>query len=432
MRKKTKTTLPQKTEAPTEASMEAVLMAYRAGRLDQALGLARAMAQQFPHHPFGWKALGVILQESGHREAALPPLQRAVRLAPDDAEGHYNLGVLLKDQGRPKQAAQSYRNAIAINPHHAQAHNNLGVALDDQGEPLAAKACYLQALRLKPDYTEAHNNLGDILMAQGQWSAALACLRQALALQIAQPLPPPQPASSHVFNRPEIEALMWQTLVQLAKAGIHAFPMAGTLLGLEREGHLLPFDKDLDFGLPFEERAAASSCLQAQGWVPINSKLRMVNPLNFRHAKTGLVLDIFGFLNDIEHGVLISGFWQEGQPWSVQRVTQYPAPLCLCEIERREGRMWALQDPHRWLTTLYGETWRIPDPHFDSVLAAKNLRGFSVMTKCYGFMRIAQYIREGKPEKALATARHCLRHLPEDALLQKTIHTLGLCLETAQ
>ena len=44
--------------------------------------------------------------------------------------------------------------------------------------------------------------------------------------------------------------------------------------------------------------------------------------------------------------------------------------------------VWSVTDAQAWVAALYGPDWRTPDPDFDAVIAAYNLRGFALLTQC--------------------------------------------------
>lgn len=424
---------PLNTQA-TAKERDAVVGAFHSGRLAEAEKMAKVLTQRHPRDAFGWKALGAVLHKSVRSLQALTPMRRAVELAPHDAAAHNNLSTALTKLERWDEAQTYCRRAIQLSPNFAEAHNTLGTILKGMKQHQEAQQCYRTAIRLKPHLWEAHCNLHDICaeqsFAQGDLLQAVEHLRCLLSLQLDQPLPAPMPTVvKKEVNRTEIEKLMWQTLAQLAAAGVHAFPIGGTLLGLVRDGHLLPFDKDVDFALPFNEMAQARACLSAQGWVEDQQAFRLINPVGFKHRETGLWLDLFACVHDVERHVFISGIWQQAQPWSMQRVTEFPAPLTLHAVAQAHGVVWMLQDPiGSWLLPVYGEGWHIPDPDFDTVVAAHNLRGFSPLTQLYGFMKINKHLQQGQLRKAQAITSHCLRHLPADDLLQRTAMILSAAL----
>jgi Flp pilus assembly protein TadD len=169
--------------APSEEQLNHLLGHYQAGRLQEAEALATSLTQQFPKHPFGWKVLGAVFQQTGRLAESLAPMQSAVTLSPQDAEAHNNLGVTLKELGRLDEAKVNYEQAIALKPAYAEAYNNLGNTLKELGRLDEAEASYEQAIALKPDYAEAHSNLGSTLKELGRSDEAEASLRRAITLK---------------------------------------------------------------------------------------------------------------------------------------------------------------------------------------------------------------------------------------------------------
>ena len=169
--------------APSQDQINHVLGHYQAGRFGEAEALATLLIQLFPKHPFGAKALGVVLRQTGRLAESLAPMQLAVTLSPQDSEAHNNLGVTLKELGKLDEAEASYRKAIALKPDYAEAYSNLGNALKELGKLDEAEASYRQAIALKSDYAEAHSNLGVTLTELGKLDEAEASYRQAIALK---------------------------------------------------------------------------------------------------------------------------------------------------------------------------------------------------------------------------------------------------------
>jgi Flp pilus assembly protein TadD len=58
---------------------------------------------------------------------ALPAMQQAAALLPDDVEAQCNLGNTLKDLGNLDKAEASYRRSLKARPDYAPAHHNPGV-----------------------------------------------------------------------------------------------------------------------------------------------------------------------------------------------------------------------------------------------------------------------------------------------------------------
>lgn len=307
-------------------------------------------------------------------------------------------------------------------PQHAPIFRLRGGLLQQAGQPAVATVEFRQALALDANDSQSHYGLGRCLHTLGEIPQALRHFREALRCQCQQPRHASSPPTRPTFDTRAAEAVLWRTLAQLAAAGIQAFPTAGTLLGLVREGQLLAGDKDLDISLPFAQMDAAVACLEATGW---RSKINihgLVNPIEL-HGH-GVALDLCGYLPDTQPGKVIGGFWFQSpdHPWS--RITTVDVP----ELERREspcGPVWQPIHPEAILLPLYGEGWRIPDPDFDTIIAACSLRGFSVLTQCYAFARIYNTWLLGQTRKTRTLVNHTLRHLPEDEWLLAAAQLLG-------
>ena len=149
---------------PSQSQLNSLSEQYQNGQYKEAEELALSITQEFPNQQFGWKILGAVLKKTGRISEGLIASQKAVGLAPEDAEAHYNLGVALKELGRLEEAEASYRQAISLKPDLAEAHNNLGNTLQELGRLDEAEASYNQAIALKPDLAEAHSNLGNTLI----------------------------------------------------------------------------------------------------------------------------------------------------------------------------------------------------------------------------------------------------------------------------
>lgn len=325
--------------------------------------------------------------------------------------------------GQHQAAWKSLQDLAQTHPHYAPIYRLQGGILQQAGNGALALGYFQQALALDANDSQSHTGVARCLQTLGRLPEALVHFREALRCQCQQPkhaTAPPPPAP---FDHRAAEDTLWQVLAQLAEAGIHAFATSGTLLGLVREGHLLPFDKDLDIGLPFAQMDAAAASLEASGWQRKINMHGMTTPQEWHGP--GVALDLCGFLPDPASGKVISGFWFQSpeHPWS--RVTEFP-DLRLQQRDSPYGKIWQLSDPEAILVPLYGAAWRIPDLSFDTVIAAKNLRGFSVLTQCYTFARIYSTWVLGQLNKARALVHHSLRHLPNDPLLHDAAQMLAV------
>jgi Flp pilus assembly protein TadD len=127
--------------------------------------------------------LGTALMMTGRLPEALVHLSRAATLEPRNEVLLYNLGNGLKQAGRASEAAASYERALAANPDYADAHVNLGSLLYASGRVREALPHFARAADLLPNSAVVQTNYGSALAASGQYRDALARFRRALELR---------------------------------------------------------------------------------------------------------------------------------------------------------------------------------------------------------------------------------------------------------
>lgn len=181
--------------AATAAAALALLTAAARAECAAYSDLERLYLRTVARNPRAWMAennLGDLLLKKipPNPEQALPHLEAAARMRPDDPLPRRNLGrahELLGDQrlreGRPEEAGAQYEAALSLDPGLARAHNNLGNLRFGEGRIGDAIDQYEAARRADPGYAEAENNLGVALLAQGRGSEAAPHFEAALKLR---------------------------------------------------------------------------------------------------------------------------------------------------------------------------------------------------------------------------------------------------------
>ena len=169
-------------KTPAARKVQALMKLYSKGRLTEVEVLARSLTLRYPKDGFGWKVLGVVLQQQGRFGEALVPTQKGAELLPGDAEALSNQGILLKKQGRFAEAEASYRQALTIRPNCAESHSMLGIILQEQGRFSEAESSLNRALEIQPDSIAARFDLGIALHELGRFSEAEACFRRTLEI----------------------------------------------------------------------------------------------------------------------------------------------------------------------------------------------------------------------------------------------------------
>jgi tetratricopeptide (TPR) repeat protein len=161
------------------------LAAHRAGNLDRAEALYRAILRGQPKHFDATQLLGAVLHARGRNKEALALLKRAVTLNPNLAAVHNNLGNVVRALGEPVAALAHFDRALALDANYADAYNNRGNVLFDLGRLDEALADYERALALKPDHPNALQKSARVLAERGRGDEALA--RDRRAIQVAPP-----------------------------------------------------------------------------------------------------------------------------------------------------------------------------------------------------------------------------------------------------
>lgn len=395
------------------------------GRHHEAEACYRQALALTPDFAEAHNNLGNALKQLGRVEEAKACFDRALKINPDFADAHNNLGNLYRTLDRLEEAEASYRRALARRPNFTEGHNNLACVLLGLGRHEQAVAHYRQALAGRPDYGIAHKNLGNALTENGQFDPALAHFRRAIELQFErlqsqatdgipfQPRPPRPPmavAAAHAT----LDCLR----ARLDAAGIPWCLLAGTLLGIYRDGEILPHDKDMDLAIPAAiDRGLVLECLGASGEFEYRQRFRHWSEdtysMSFVHVNQGTTVDLF-FLHPDGEGHFIAG-------------VDHPARPMLCRIRRFDfiphawrGRPWPIPSlPERYLEDVYGPRWRQPDPGFDTVLSNPNRLPQSIpLVLCYGYERLHDCLLEHHWRRALAYCRQLLARRA-DPLLER-------------
>lgn len=216
------------------------------------------------------------------------------------------------------------------------------------------------------------------------------------------PALPPQAGKENPFASGVAEALLWRTTAALAQAGFKAFPFAGTLLGLVREGKLLAADKDIDLGVWMEDYDACGAWLEAEGWIAVRNVPPYKAFRSFAHPATQLTLDLSGFQAMPEEHAVLGGFELEGYPPQYQNLRTFP----WFELEPRKspaGDLWFIKEPERVLAALYGD-WRTPNPWWDGMVSDLCNNEFTLLVRCYAYDRLVARWMDGQLERAWAYA----------------------------
>jgi predicted Zn-dependent protease len=142
----------------TDDSMPAryarAISAYRYGDLRDALAQIDGLIRSMPNDPYFYELKGQALVEAGHPAEAIPPLQRAVKLAPDPALIQILLGQALVAVNNAKMADEAIpilRAALIKEPDSADGYDQLAMAFGQKNDLADADLASAQAAFARGD-----------------------------------------------------------------------------------------------------------------------------------------------------------------------------------------------------------------------------------------------------------------------------------------
>jgi tetratricopeptide (TPR) repeat protein len=126
--------------------------------------------------------LGMAMLGEGRTEDAIPVLQRAAQLEPEDATSPFHLGQGLRELGRIDDAIPALAEAVRRAPGQAHLRLALGDALFARGDRTDGMAELAEATTLDPSQPMAWAKLGDMEQLSGDTARSLICYQRAVAL----------------------------------------------------------------------------------------------------------------------------------------------------------------------------------------------------------------------------------------------------------
>ena len=155
----------------------------------------------------------------------------------------------------------------------------------------------------------------------------------------------------------------------LRECGINAWVQDGTLLGLVRDGAIIPWDHDTDTGaLVSEWNEVAMAALQRAGFTLAKTLGSRENGWQHRWTRKGVKTDIF-FYYPNEDGSVWHAAYVNG---SKQYRFTYPERFSLAPISTKFGPIPAPSPPEAFLETKYGTDWRTPKRNWHFALSPVN------------------------------------------------------------
>ena len=129
---------------------------FNTERYEEASKLYQTAIRKGVEEADAYYMLGKSLERSDQAKLALPYLQRAAELAPEDLEIRLSYGILLANLELFKEAGDEFRFVIEKDEANADAHYNLGFLYAVSTEQKDDALNHLkQAFTINPDYEQA-------------------------------------------------------------------------------------------------------------------------------------------------------------------------------------------------------------------------------------------------------------------------------------
>jgi hypothetical protein len=260
---------------------------------------------------------------------------------------------------------------------------------------------------------------GDLARMHDALVATLDVLAQVTRDGLVPRLQRPQPR----WDAARGTRLLWNLLARCHAADCHVFPYAGTLLGLERDGALLPDDKDADLAVWLEDFALAGRLLQQWGLARATDVPPFGNMATFVDRDSGCSFDLFGLRRAPEGTHVEGGVWLYGRPASHQRLLRLPW-FTLAARGGPAGTVWWPAPAGDLLAALYGD-WRTPQPEWDAQISNPSVQALNLNWRCWALKSLCQCWLTGDLPRTARRIGQIAGRAGEDAQLRRWADALA-------
>jgi tetratricopeptide (TPR) repeat protein len=142
----------EQTGATPETLLLRANVAAQRGQLQPAAGYFRQVIQREPQRAEAHFGLGLVLFKDGKAEEGLLSLEKAVKLAPNNAVFVYRLGQVRLEAGHTDRGIQAIAQAITLQPRFLAPYLSLTQALVEHNRIVTAKKVLQEGLRALPNH----------------------------------------------------------------------------------------------------------------------------------------------------------------------------------------------------------------------------------------------------------------------------------------
>jgi tetratricopeptide (TPR) repeat protein len=155
------------------------------GKYQEAVDMAKQVAQKFPDHAKIQTWLGISLVKTGEREEAIKHFILAAKNDPTDEKAHLYWGLTLAMDGKIEDAIAHYKTVLEINPEHSSAYTYWGASLNTLNKLDEAIAKLEESLSLNKFNGQAYDVLIDVLYKQQKYENAWKRVHEARSSKVS-------------------------------------------------------------------------------------------------------------------------------------------------------------------------------------------------------------------------------------------------------
>ncbi len=187
------TSIPSTSPFGQTAKMRIANNYHEMGRTDEAIKIARSMAETRPHDPAPVRAIGDYLRASERYKEAIPEYDEAIRRAGPAQPGHWRLfytrGIVLEREKHYQRAEADFLRALELQPDQPFVLNYLGYSWIEQRRNYdRAQKMIQKAVSLRPNDGYIIDSLGWVYYQLGKYDDAVTELERAVEYRPEDPV----------------------------------------------------------------------------------------------------------------------------------------------------------------------------------------------------------------------------------------------------